>query len=138
MLIISKNVLKEFLSLIILVYSFLFGVIFMIFFLRFWEILNYVKDLDVLFCMLMLGIVLVVFVYIFYVVGIFKGVELLVVGVVVLVELVGLVIIGCIILGESFFLGKLFGVMLMLIFVVVVFNFFYDEIRIFYKFNKLK
>lgn len=103
-----------------------------------WEILNYAKDLDVLSCMLMLGIVPAALAYIFYAAGISKGVELSVAGVVASVELVGSVIIGCTILGESFSLGKLFGVMLMLISAVVALNLSYDEIRIFYKSNKLK
>lgn len=110
---ISKNALKEFSSSTILVYSFLFGAIFMIPSSRPWEILNYAKDLDVLSCMLMLGIVPAALAYIFYAAGISKGVELSVAGVVASVELVGSVIIGCTILGESFSLGKLFGVMLM-------------------------
>lgn len=135
---ISKNALKEFSSSTILVYSFLFGVIFMIPSSRPWEILNYAKDLDVLSCMLMLGIVPAALAYIFYAAGISKGVELSVAGVVASVELVGSVIIGCTILGESFSLGKLFGVMLMLISAVVALNLSYDEIRIFYKSNKLK
>ncbi|EGT4878152.1 DMT family transporter [Clostridioides difficile] len=135
---ISKNVLKEFSSSTILVYSFLFGAIFMIPSSRPWEILNYAKDLDVLSCMLMLGIVPAALAYIFYAAGISKGVELSVAGVVASVELVGSVIIGCTILGESFSLGKLFGVMLMLISAVVALNLSYDEIRIFYKSNKLK
>ncbi|HEM7407865.1 DMT family transporter [Clostridioides difficile] len=135
---ISKNALKEFSSSTILVYSFLFGAIFMIHSSRPWEILNYAKDLDVLSCMLMLGIVPAALAYIFYAVGISKGVELSVAGVVASVELVGSVIIGCTILGESFSLGKLFGVMLMLISAVVALNLSYDEIRIFYKSNKLK
>ncbi|MDI3115156.1 DMT family transporter [Clostridioides difficile] len=135
---ISKNALKEFSSSTILVYSFLFGAIFMIPSSRPWEILNYAKDLDVLSCMLMLGIVPAALAYIFYATGISKGVELSVAGVVTSVELVGSVIIGCTILGESFSLGKLFGVMLMLISAVVALNLSYDEIRIFYKSNKLK
>ncbi|HID1128505.1 TPA: DMT family transporter [Clostridioides difficile] len=135
---ISKNALKEFSSSTILVYSFLFGAISMIPSSRPWEILNYAKDLDVLSCMLMLGIVPAALAYIFYVAGISKGVELSVAGVVASVELVGSVIIGCTILGESFSLGKLFGVMLMLISAVVALNLSYDEIRIFYKSNKLK
>ncbi|EQJ11848.1 DMT family transporter [Clostridioides difficile] len=135
---ISKNALKEFSSSTILVYSFLFGAIFMIPSSRPWEILNYAKDLDVLSCMLMLGIVSAALAYIFYAAGISKGVELSVAGVVASVELVGSVIIGCTILGESFSLGKLFGVMLMLISAVVALNLSYDEIRIFYKSNKLK
>ncbi|HEL2835485.1 TPA: EamA family transporter [Clostridioides difficile] len=135
---ISKNALKEFSSSTILVYSFLFGAIFMIPSSRPWEILNYAKDLDVLSCMLMLGIVPATLAYIFYAAGISKGVELSVAGVVASVELVGSVIIGCTILGESFSLGKLFGVMLMLISAVVALNLSYDEIRIFYKSNKLK
>ncbi|HBH0208702.1 TPA: EamA family transporter [Clostridioides difficile] len=135
---ISKNALKEFSSSTILVYSFLFGAIFMIPSSRPWEILNYAKDLDVLSCMLMLGIVPAALAYIFYAAGISKGVELSVSGVVASVELVGSVIIGCTILGESFSLGKLFGVMLMLISAVVALNLSYDEIRIFYKSNKLK
>ncbi|HCQ5895373.1 TPA: EamA family transporter [Clostridioides difficile] len=135
---ISKNALKEFSSSTILVYSFLFGAIFMIPSSRHWEILNYAKDLDVLSCMLMLGIVPAALAYIFYAAGISKGVELSVAGVVASVELVGSVIIGCTILGESFSLGKLFGVMLMLISAVVALNLSYDEIRIFYKSNKLK
>lgn len=135
---ISKNALKEFSSSTILVYSFLFGAIFMIPSSRPWEILNYAKDLDVLSCMLMLGIVPAALAYIFYATGISKGVELSVAGVVASVELVGSVIIGCTILGESFSLGKLFGVMLMLISAVVALNISYDEIRIFYKSNKLK
>ncbi|AXU64090.1 DMT family transporter [Clostridioides difficile] len=135
---ISKNALKEFSSSTILVYSFLFGAIFMIPSSRPWEILNYAKDLDVLSCMLMLGIVPAALAYIFYATGISKGVELSVAGVVASVELVGSVIIGCTILGESFSLGKLFGVMLMLISAVVALNLSYDEIRIFYKSNKLK
>ncbi|HIE5255277.1 TPA: DMT family transporter [Clostridioides difficile] len=135
---ISKNALKEFSSSTILVYSFLFGAIFMIPSSRPWEILNYAKDLDVLSCMLMLGIVPAALAYIFYAAGISKGVELSVAGVVASVELVGSVIIGCTILGESFSLGKLFGVMLMLISAVVALNLSYDEIRIFYKSNKLK
>ncbi|MDU4880807.1 MAG: DMT family transporter, partial [Clostridioides difficile] len=133
---ISKNALKEFSSSTILVYSFLFGAIFMIPSSRPWEILNYAKDLDVLSCMLMLGIVPAALAYIFYAAGISKGVELSVAGVVASVELVGSVIIGCTILGESFSLGKLFGVMLMLISAVVALNLSYDEIRIFYKSNK--
>ncbi|MDV9720285.1 DMT family transporter [Clostridioides difficile] len=135
---ISKNALKEFSSSTILVYSFLFGAIFMIPSSRPWEILNYAKDLDVLSCMLMLGIVPAALAYIFYATGISKGVELSVAGVVASVELVGSVMIGCTILGESFSLGKLFGVMLMLISAVVALNLSYDEIRIFYKSNKLK
>lgn len=135
---ISKNALKEFSSSTILVYSFLFGAIFMIPSSRPWEILNYAKDLDVLSCMLMLGIVPAALAYTFYATGISKGVELSVAGVVASVELVGSVIIGCTILGESFSLGKLFGVMLMLISAVVALNLSYDEIRIFYKSNKLK
>lgn len=135
---ISKNALKEFSSSTILVYSFLFGAIFMIPSSRPWEILNYAKDLDVLSCMLMLGIVPAALAYIFYAAGISKGVELSVAGVVASVELVGSVIIGCTILGESFSLGKLFGVMLMLISAVVALNLSYDEIRIFYRSNKLK
>lgn len=135
---ISKNALKEFSSSTILVYSFLFGAIFMIPSSRPWEILNYAKDLDVLSCMLMLGIVPAALAYIFYAAGMSKGVELSVAGVVASVELVGSVIIGCTILGESFSLGKLFGVMLMLISAVVALNLSYDEIRIFYKSNKLK
>ena len=135
---ISKNALKEFSSSTILVYSFLFGAIFMIPSSRPWEILNYAKDLDVLSCILMLGIVPAALAYIFYAAGISKGVELSVAGVVASVELVGSVIIGCTILGESFSLGKLFGVMLMLISAVVALNLSYDEIRIFYKSNKLK
>ncbi|HBH3601004.1 TPA: EamA family transporter [Clostridioides difficile] len=135
---ISKNALKEFSSSTILVYSFLFGAIFMIPSSRPWEILNYAKDLDVLSCMLMLGIVPAALAYIFYAAGISKGVELSVAGVVASVELVGSAIIGCTILGESFSLGKLFGVMLMLISAVVALNLSYDEIRIFYKSNKLK
>ncbi|CCL13554.1 DMT family transporter [Clostridioides difficile] len=135
---ISKNALKEFSSSTILVYSFLFGAIFMIPSSRPWEILNYAKDLDVLSCMLMLGIVPAALAYIFYAAGISKGVELSVAGVVASVELVGSVIIGCTILGESFSLGKLFGVMLMLISAVVALNLSYDEIRIFCKSNKLK
>ncbi|WP_109420459.1 DMT family transporter [Clostridioides difficile] len=135
---ISKNALKEFSSSTILVYSFLFGAIFMIPSSRPWEILNYAKDLDVLSCTLMLGIVPAALAYIFYAAGISKGVELSVAGVVASVELVGSVIIGCTILGESFSLGKLFGVMLMLISAVVALNLSYDEIRIFYKSNKLK
>ncbi|HBF4487634.1 TPA: EamA family transporter [Clostridioides difficile] len=135
---ISKNALKEFSSSTILVYSFLFGAIFMIPSSRPWEILNYAKDLDVLSCMLMLGIVPAALAYIFYAAGISKGVELSVAGVVASVELVGSVIIGCTILGESFSLGKLFGVMLMLISAVVALNLSYNEIRIFYKSNKLK
>ena len=135
---ISKNALKEFSSSTILVYSFLFGAIFMIPSSRPWVILNYAKDLDVLSCMLMLGIVPAALAYIFYAAGISKGVELSVAGVVASVELVGSVIIGCTILGESFSLGKLFGVMLMLISAVVALNLSYDEIRIFYKSNKLK
>ncbi|EGT3915865.1 EamA family transporter [Clostridioides difficile] len=135
---ISKNALKEFSSSTILVYSFLFGAIFMIPSSRPWEILNYAKDLDVLSCMLMLGIVPAALAYIFYAAGISKGVELSVAGAVASVELVGSVIIGCTILGESFSLGKLFGVMLMLISAVVALNLSYDEIRIFYKSNKLK
>lgn len=135
---ISKDALKEFSSSTILVYSFLFGAIFMIPSSRPWEILNYAKDLDVLSCMLMLGIVPAALAYIFYAAGISKGVELSVAGVVASVELVGSVIIGCTILGESFSLGKLFGVMLMLISAVVALNLSYDEIRIFYKSNKLK
>lgn len=119
---ISKNALKEFSSSTILVYSFLFGAIFMIPSSRPWEILNYAKDLDVLSCMLMLGIVPAALAYIFYAAGISKGVELSVAGVVASVELVGSVIIGCTILGESFSLGKLFGVMLMLISAVVALN----------------
>ncbi|MCG6587482.1 DMT family transporter, partial [Clostridioides difficile] len=99
---ISKNALKEFSSSTILVYSFLFGAIFMIPSSRPWEILNYAKDLDVLSCMLMLGIVPAALAYIFYAAGISKGVELSVAGVVASVELVGSVIIGCTILGESF------------------------------------
>ena len=130
---ISKNALKEFSSSTILVYSFLFGAIFMIPSSRPWEILNYAKDLDVLSCMLMLGIVPAALAYIFYAAGISKGVELSVAGVVASVELVGSVIIGCTILGESFSLGKLFGVMLMLISAVVALNLSYDEIRIFCK-----
>lgn len=128
---ISKNALKEFSSSTILVYSFLFGAIFMIPSSRPWEILNYAKDLDVLSCMLMLGIVPAALAYIFYAAGISKGVELSVAGVVASVELVGSVIIGCTILGESFSLGKLFGVMLMLISAVVALNLSYDEIRIY-------
>ncbi len=62
---ISKNALKEFSSSTILVYSFLFGAIFMIPSSRPWEILNYAKDLDVLSCMLMLGIVPAALAYIF-------------------------------------------------------------------------
>ncbi|HHY0137666.1 TPA: DMT family transporter [Clostridioides difficile] len=135
---ISKNALKEFSSSTILVYSFLFGAIFMIPSSRPWEILNYAKDLDVLSYMLMLGIVPAALAYIFYAAGISKSVELSVAGVVASVELVGSVIIGCTILGESFSLGKLFGVMLMLISAVVALNLSYDEIRIFYKSNKLK
>lgn len=126
---ISKNALKEFSSSTILVYSFLFGAIFMIPSSRPWEILNYAKDLDVLSCMLMLGIVPAALAYIFYAAGISKGVELSVAGVVASVELVGSVIIGCTILGESFSLGKLFGVMLMLISAVVALNLSYDEDR---------
>lgn len=126
---ISKNALKEFSSSTILVYSFLFGAIFMIPSSRPWEILNYAKDLDVLSCMLMLGIVPAALAYIFYAAGISKGVELSVAGVVASVELVGSVIIGCTILGESFSLGKLFGVMLMLISAVVALNLSYDEIK---------
>lgn len=135
---ISKNALKEFSSSTILVYSFLFGAIFMIPSSKPWEILNYANNLDVLFCMLMLGIVPAALAYIFYATGISKGVELSVAGVVASVELVGSVIIGCTILGESFSLGKLFGVMLMLISAVVALNLSYDEIRIFYKSSKLK
>lgn len=125
---ISKNALKEFSSSTILVYSFLFGAIFMIPSSRPWEILNYAKDLDVLSCMLMLGIVPAALAYIFYAAGISKGVELSVAGVVASVELVGSVIIGCTILGESFSLGKLFGVMLMLISAVVALNLSYDDL----------
>ncbi|HBG6712333.1 TPA: EamA family transporter [Clostridioides difficile] len=137
---ISKNALKEFSSSTILVYSFLFGAIFMIPSSKPWEILNYANNLDVLFCMLMLGIVPAALAYIFYATGISKGVELSVAGVVASVELVGSVIIGCTILGESFSLGKLFGVMLMLMLIsaVVALNLSYDEIRIFYKSSKLK
>ncbi|MFB5772351.1 DMT family transporter [Clostridioides difficile] len=135
---ISKNALKEFSSSTILVYSFLFGAIFMIPSSKPWEILNYANNLDILFCMLMLGIVPAALAYIFYATGISKGVELSVAGVVASVELVGSVIIGCTILGESFSLGKLFGVMLMLISAVVALNLSYDEIRIFYKSSKLK
>ncbi|WP_107572168.1 DMT family transporter [Clostridioides difficile] len=135
---ISKNALKEFSSSTILVYSFLFGAIFMIPSSKPWEILNYANNLDVLFCMLMLGIVPAALAYIFYATGISKGVELSVAGIVASVELVGSVIIGCTILGESFSLGKLFGVMLMLISAVVALNLSYDEIRIFYKSSKLK
>ncbi len=135
---ISKNALKEFSSSTILVYSFLFGAIFMIPSSKPWEILNYANNLDVLFCMLMLGIVPAALAYIFYATGISKGVELSVAGVVASVELVGSVIIGCTIIGESFSLGKLFGVMLMLISAVVALNLSYDEIRIFYKSSKLK
>ena len=120
---ISKNALKEFSSSTILVYSFLFGAIFMIPSSRPWEILNYAKDLDVLSCMLMLGIVPAALAYIFYAAGISKGVELSVAGVVASVELVGSVIIGC---------------TMMLISAVVALNLSYDEIRIFYKSNKLK
>ncbi|MCC0683973.1 DMT family transporter [Clostridioides sp. ZZV14-6345] len=135
---ISKNALKEFSSSTILVYSFLFGAIFMIPSARPWEILNYAKDLNILFCMLMLGIVPAALAYIFYAAGISKGVELSVAGVVASVELVGSVIIGCTILGESFSLWKLFGVMLMLISAVVALNLSYDGIRMFYKSNKIK
>lgn len=53
---ISKNALKEFSSSTILVYSFLFGAIFMIPSARPWEILTYAKDLNILSCMLMLGL----------------------------------------------------------------------------------
>lgn len=62
---ISKNALKEFSSSTILVYSFLFGAIFMIPSARPWEILTYAKDLNILSCMLMLGVVPAALAYIF-------------------------------------------------------------------------
>ncbi|MGO0861889.1 hypothetical protein [Clostridioides difficile] len=86
----------------------------------------------------MLWVVPAALAYIFYAAGISKGVELSVAGVVASVELVVSVIIGCTMLGESFSIGKLLGVMLMLISAVIALNLSYDGIKMFYKSNKLK
>ena len=115
MSIISKGALKECEGITLLIYGFLIGSILMIPLAKPFELISYVNDMGVLTIMLGLGIIPAAAAYIFYLNGISTGIDLSIAGILASTELIVSVIIGWTILGESFSVGKLIGVIFMVL-----------------------
>ena len=119
---ISKNALKEISSETLLIYSFMFGAIFMIPSAKPIEMLKFATDMNVMPYMLLLGMFPAAIAYILYATGISRGAELSVVGVVASTELIGGTLIGWILIGEPFSIGKIIGVAIMIISTITAVN----------------
>ena len=109
--IINKNALKDNESITLLIDSFLFGSIFMIPISNPIVIISQINNQSIIFNMLSLGLFTATLAYIFYMKGISEGVELSVAGVIASVELIFAQLIGWVIIGESFSLVKLCGLL---------------------------
>lgn len=112
--IINKNALKENESITLVLYSFLFGALFMIPISNPSEVIIKMANPSILFNMLSLGLMPAALAYIFYMIGISKGVELSVAGVIASVELIFAQLIGWFILKEAFSIIKLLGLLFMI------------------------
>lgn len=117
--IINKNALKENESITLLLYSFLFGALFMIPISNPSEVIMKMSNPSILFNIVALGLMPAALAYIFYMNGISKGVELSVAGVIASVELIFAQLIGWFIIGEVFSIIKLFGLLFMIVSAVV-------------------
>lgn len=113
--ILNKNALVDNESITLVIYSFLFGTLFMIPISNPIEVFNQMANPFILFNMLSLGLLPAAFAYIFYMNGISKGVELSVAGVIASVELIFAQLIGWFIIGEQFSVIKLFGLLFMIV-----------------------
>lgn len=112
--ILNKNALIENESITLVIYSFLFGTLFMVPISNPIEVFSQMSNLFILFNMLALGLLPAAFAYILYMNGISKGVELSVAGVIVSVELIFAQLIGWFIIGEQFLVIKLLGLLFMI------------------------
>ncbi len=115
MSIISKGILCECSGITILIYGFLIGSILMIPISKPWEIISHIDDTSTLIPILGLGFISASGGYICYIKGISKGIDLSIAGILATGELIGSVIIGWVLLGESFSLINSLGIVLMII-----------------------
>ncbi len=115
MSIISKGILCECSGITILIYGFLIGSILMIPISKPWEIISHIDDTSTLMPILGLGFISASGGYICYIKGISKGIDLSIAGILATGELIGSVIIGWVLLGESFSLINSLGIVLMII-----------------------
>lgn len=119
MSIISKSALKECEGITLLIYGFLIGSILMIPLAKPWELSNYLSDITILPFIIGLGSIPAAGAYICYIEGISKGIDLSIAGILASGELVGSVIIGWTLLGETFSIVKLLGVALMVLSAII-------------------
>ena len=117
--ILNKNALIENESITLVIYSFLFGTLFMVPISNPIEVFSQMSNLFILFNMLALGLLPAAFAYILYMNGISKGVELSVAGVIASVELIFAQLIGWFIIGEQFLVIKLLGLLFMIVSAII-------------------
>ncbi|MGL5692821.1 MAG: DMT family transporter [Peptostreptococcaceae bacterium] len=115
----NKNALKENSSITLLIYSFLFGTLFMIPISNPMYILKQMGNAQIAVNMIGMGLLPAALAYIFYMNGIAKGVELSVAGVIASVELIFAQIIGWVLIGEAFSVVKLLGLVFMIISAII-------------------
>lgn len=117
---IGKGVFKDDNQITVLIYTFLFGAIFMIPFAKLESLVGYMTNIKTLPIIALLGLVTASIPYSLYFYGISKKIELSKVGVLSSIELVVAVILGWSVLGETFSFIKLLGIGLMIASVFVM------------------
>lgn len=117
--IISKNILDEVNNLTMMIYSFLTGALMLITKVDFVRVGETVSNINVLLNVIGFGLLSGALAYICYTSGVKSGIELSIAGVIASIELVFAQIIGWTIMGESFNLIKIIGVILMMVSAVI-------------------
>ncbi|MGL5328710.1 MAG: DMT family transporter [Peptostreptococcaceae bacterium] len=112
--IITRKALNYCSSMTFIMYSFLFGAMFMTLLAKPLDIINYISNAESLLFIIGIGLVPAAIAYIFYFKGIETGLDLSIVGIISSVELVMSAILGWTILSEDFSFIKLFGILIMM------------------------
>lgn len=116
----SKPILGEVPSSTLLLYSFLFGALFIFPMADVPHLIILATNIKVLLLMLGLGFFPAALAFVFYAEGIRKGVELSIVGIISTSELIFSQIIGWVIFGESWSVVKILGIFMMVMSTVLV------------------
>ncbi|MGN1033225.1 MAG: DMT family transporter, partial [Intestinibacter sp.] len=111
----NKNALKEMDNITMSCYAFLIAAVFMCFRINPVESISKIDSIGIFMYIAAIAIIPSAMAYITYSMGIARNVELSIAGVVASVELVFSVMIGWTVLGESFSLVKLIGVLFMIL-----------------------
>lgn len=117
--VLSKNVVTKYNPFTIIIYSFMFGALFLFPFAKPVSSILAVGDYSVIGVIFMFGLIASSIPYCLYVPSL-HNVQISMVGVIASIELVVSVIISILVLGEAFVIGKVFGAFLIILSIVIM------------------